>query len=73
MTTVEEIEHAVEELSPSDLARFAAWVREYDARVWDRQMNDDAEAGRLDFLFEEADNERKTGQLRDWPPVHGKT
>lgn len=73
MTTVEEIEHAVEELTPSDLARFAAWVREYDAKVWNRQLDEDSAAGRLDFLFDEAKMERKTGKLRDWPATRGKT
>jgi hypothetical protein len=24
-------------------------------------------AGKLDFLFAEAENEREKGQLRDWP------
>jgi hypothetical protein len=32
-------------------------------------MDQDAEAGRLDFLFQEADAERAAGQLNDWPPA----
>jgi hypothetical protein len=32
-------------------------------------MDQNAAAGRLDFLFEEADAERTTGQLHDWPPA----
>jgi hypothetical protein len=57
MTTVEEIEHAVAELAPSELSRLTAWMREYDAKVWDGQMEDDSASGRLDFLFEEAESE----------------
>ena len=34
---------------------------------WTRQMDADAEAAKLDFLFDEADAERQAGQLRDWP------
>jgi len=73
MSTVEEIEQAVVELPPSELARLAAWMREYDAEVWDRQMEEDSASGKLDVLFEQADQERKAGRLRDWPPAHGKT
>ncbi|MFZ4397454.1 MAG: hypothetical protein ACOYOU_17720 [Kiritimatiellia bacterium] len=73
MTTVEEIEHAVAELAPSELSRLTAWLREYDAKVWDGQMEDDSKSGRLDFLFEEAEKERNVGKLRDWPLTRGKT
>jgi hypothetical protein len=31
-------------------------------------MDEDAAAGRLDFLFEEVQAECKSGKLRDWPP-----
>ena len=31
-------------------------------------MAKDADAGKLDFLFEEAEAERGAGQLHDWPP-----
>ena len=68
MKTVEEIEHAIQELPPSGVAKLSAWLAEYDARVWDKQMVEDAGSGRLDFLFDEADKERESGKLRDWPP-----
>jgi hypothetical protein len=32
-------------------------------------MDQDAAAGKLDSLFEEAEAGRKSGQLRDWPPA----
>ena len=31
------------------------------------QMEQDAASGKLDFLFQEADEERRAGKLRDWP------
>jgi len=40
--------------------------RELDAKNWDKQMEEDAASGKLDFLFSEADQERKAGKLRDW-------
>jgi hypothetical protein len=54
MTTVGEIRVAVERLPRRELARFRKWFAEYDAVAWDRQLQADAEAGRLDVLIREA-------------------
>lgn len=62
-----EIKNAVRELSPKELAELAAFILKQDNAAWTRQMGDDAAAGKLDFLFDEADRERAAGQLRDWP------
>jgi hypothetical protein len=67
MTTVEEIEQAAERLAPSDFDRLASWVSARYHDLWTRQMDGDAAAGRLDFLYNEADAERATGLLHDWP------
>jgi len=40
-----------------------------DGDAWDKQMERDAAAGKLDFLFEEAERAKREGTLRDWPPV----
>ncbi len=69
MSTVEEIERAVERLAPADFARLAAWIDARRHAQWTRQMDQDAAAGRLGFLFDEADAERTAGQLHDWPPA----
>jgi hypothetical protein len=67
MTTVKEIEQAAEQLAPSDFDRLAAWVSTRYHELWKRQMDNDAGAGKLDFLFNEADSERAAGSLHDWP------
>ena len=67
MTTVEEIEQAAARLAPSDFDRLAAWVNARYHELWSRQMDDDAKAGKLDFLFNEAETERQAGSLHDWP------
>ena len=54
MSTVFEIEQAVRKLEPNDLARLREWFAEFDAEAWDRQIEDDSAAGRLDHLAEEA-------------------
>ena len=69
MASVEDIEDAITRLSPQDYARFLEWFRERDQQVWDEQMDRDAAAGRLDFLQREAQEARKAGLVRDWPPV----
>ena len=67
MTTVEEIEQAAEQLAPSDFDRLASWVSARYHELWTRQLERDATAGRLDFLFNEAAAEREAGLLHDWP------
>ena len=62
-----EIKRAVDALSSVELADLAAYVRERDTAAWDAQIEEDAAAGKLDFLFEEAEAERANGELRDWP------
>lgn len=44
------IEQDIQALSPDELAQFRAWFLEYDWAIWDRQIERDAEAGRLDDL-----------------------
>ena len=62
MSAVEELETAVKQLSPEDRALFRAWYIEFEAQEWDRQMEADAEAGRLDWLVAEARHDRKQGR-----------
>ena len=62
-----EIKSAVRGLSPTELAELAKFIIEEDNAAWTKQMGKDAAAGKLDFLFDEADKERATAKLRDWP------
>ena len=62
-----EIKSAVRELSPTELGELAKFILDEDNAAWTKQMDEDAAAGKLDFLFDEADKERATAKLRDWP------
>jgi hypothetical protein len=62
MTTVKEIEEAVEHLPPNDLNQFRKWFEAFEAASWDRQLEKDAAGGRLDLLAKEALAEYKTGK-----------
>lgn len=59
--SITEIEQAITELSPEELARFREWFEEYYAQAWDKQIEEDAKSGRLDKLISEADKEYKAG------------
>jgi hypothetical protein len=65
MSTVREIEEAIRRLRPADLAAFRAWFAEFDAEVWDRELEEDVAAGRLDHLAEEALRDFREGRCTD--------
>jgi hypothetical protein len=62
--SVKEIEAAIARLQPKDLAELMTWLREHAAQVWDRQIGDDLQAGRLDSLLAEVDKEYEAGLSR---------
>ena len=65
MTTVEQISGAVRRLPKKELVRFRKWFAEYDAAVWDRQLAEDVEAGRLDALPRQALGEHSAGRTTE--------
>jgi hypothetical protein len=69
MSRVEEIEAAIESLSPEEFRRVAQWLYDREQLQWDEQMDEDSATGRLDFLFDEASKEAEKGLLREWPPA----
>jgi hypothetical protein len=62
MGKVEKIEQQVQALSPAELARFRAWFLEYDWAAWDREIERDVQAGRLDDLAEKALRDHAAGK-----------
>jgi hypothetical protein len=68
MDRVEEIEAAIEGLPPEEYRRIVQWFRVREQERWDEEMDRDFSAGKLDFLFEEAESESGKGLLREWPP-----
>ena len=67
MSSVIEIESAISSLPKKDFWRLAEWFDQEKAKSWNEQMQADAEAGRLDFLFEEASDSRAAGHNQSWP------
>lgn len=64
MENVKSIEHAVESLPPMELAEFRRWFAEFDSNAWDRQIEQDANAGKLDQLAAEALADYAAGSAR---------
>lgn len=54
MSKLEDIELQVSRLPPQELARFRAWYSDFDADAWDRHLDQDIAAGKLDKLAENA-------------------
>ena len=65
MGDVKSIEKAVESLPPAELAEFRHWFAEFDAAAWDRQIEQDAQSGKLDQLASEALADFKSGRARE--------
>ena len=63
--TVKELEKAVANLSPHELAEFRAWFQDYDMDEWDRQIARDAASGKLDNFAEEAIADYKAGRVKE--------
>ena len=59
--SVKEIEAAITMLPPKELDELMAWLADYDHQVWDQQIEDDLEAGRLDAALAEVDKEYQAG------------
>ncbi len=65
MKTAEDLEKAVEQLPPRELARFRAWFEAFDADHFDAAIERDARAGKLDAFAEEAIAAHRAGKSRD--------
>lgn len=64
MTKLEKIEESVAALTDAELKRFAAWFADYQWERWDRQLEQDIEAGKLDKLADQALADFDAGRTR---------
>ena len=65
MSEVEQLEQRIKKLSQQDLAEFRTWFVEFDAGVWDAQIEADSRAGKLDKLINEGLTDYKAGKARE--------
>lgn len=59
--SIREIETAITQLPTDELVELVTWLEEYYAKVWEQQIERDLEAGRLDALLAELDDEYAAG------------
>jgi len=57
-----ELENAVQKLPPNQLAKFASWFEYFIEDQWDKQIESDISAGRLDKLAAKADADFEAGR-----------
>jgi len=67
MSTVAEIESAIEKLDPKEIRRVGDWLDELRERLFDDQIDADAKAGRLDKMIAKAKADYRAGKAQPFP------
>ena len=65
MSKINELKEVIESLPEDDYAKLRQWFSEKDWKRWDKQIEEDSESGKLDFLTQEALDQKKKGKLRN--------
>jgi hypothetical protein len=60
--SVEELELVVSRLAAEEFAIFSRWFDEFRAQQWDRQIEADILAGKLDAAGQRADDDFESGR-----------
>lgn len=63
MKTLEEVKSDIKALPHWEYTNLTHWLSERDRQAWDEEINRDSAAGKLDFLIEEALEEKRAGIL----------
>ncbi len=66
--SIEELQTAVAQLPAEELDRFSQWFEEFLAEQWDRQIEADILAGRLDAAGRRADEDFEAGRCTPLSP-----
>ena len=64
----EEIEAAIKKMTPQEFSSLRDWVLQQDNLLWDKQIEEDAAAGRLDPLVAEIERDIEAGRTK---PLNG--
>ncbi len=65
MSRIEQILSSIESLSDQEFAKLRDWFAERDWERWNKQIEEDSEAGKLDFLIKEALTEKEKDTLKE--------
>ena len=67
MSTVQEIESAITRLNSDEVHAVADWLQQYRDELWDRQIEADAQSGKLDPLIAQAKAGYRAGKCTPFP------
>ena len=65
MSTLVEIEAAIERLPNMDFRQLHEWIADRDQQLWDKKLEADVAAGRLDRFAQEAIADFQAGRFKD--------
>ncbi|MHB8654972.1 MAG: hypothetical protein ACYDA9_13950 [Terriglobia bacterium] len=65
MSKIDELKADIEGLPSQEQAELFRWLSEKDWERWDKEIEADSQAGRLDFLVREARQEKSKGTLKE--------
>jgi hypothetical protein len=69
MTTLPEIESAIQQLPESDIRQLSGWIQTYLDEIWDRQIESDLASGKLDRLIARAEADIAANRVKDLDEV----
>jgi hypothetical protein len=58
---IQELETAIKKLSVKELAILTTWLIDYHEQIWDRQIEEELDSGKIDQLLDEIDREYEAG------------
>jgi hypothetical protein len=65
MESVADIQKAILSLPETEYVQLRQWFNELDWERWDRQIEEDSENGKLDFIAAEVLEAKREGTLQD--------
>jgi hypothetical protein len=64
MSKLDQLKAEIESLPSEQVAEIFRWLAEKDWEKWDKEIEDDSRAGKLDFLVREAREQKTKGKLK---------
>jgi hypothetical protein len=65
MTKLQLLEEEIKRLPPEEIAQLRDWLLELDADQWDREIERDANSGKLDKVFEKSLEDHRAGKSHE--------
>ena len=65
MSKVDELKADIERLPGAEVAELFRWLSQKECENWDKELEADSQAGRLDFLVRETRQEKAKGTLKE--------